>query len=186
MARFFIVSINYEPEPTGFAPKATALAEHLARQAHDVHVFTGFPFAPNWRRRDEDRGRFFSTRRTGNLTVHRVTHFIPRRPSSAVERILMEGSFSVSACAAMIVELLGRSGRPDAILYIGAQPTLAMLARFVSSLAGCPYFVNITDLAVRAALDVGILPNRLSRLLEVFEFAAYRKAVGAGVLCQSF
>jgi len=98
----------------------------------------------------------------------------------------MEGSFSVSALVAIVVELVGRAGRPDAALYIGAKAVLAMLARIVSSWTGRPYFVNITDLAVRAALDVGILPNRLSRLLEVFEFAAYRKAVGAGVLCQSF
>jgi colanic acid biosynthesis glycosyl transferase WcaI len=186
LARFFILTINYAPEPTGFAPKATALAEHLARREHDVHVFTGFPFAPDWRRRDEDRGRLFSARRIGTLTVHRLTHFIPRRPSSALQRIFMEGSFSVAAFAAIVVELLGGSGRPDAILYIGAQPALAMLARIVSGLTGRPYFVNITDLAAHAALDVGIVGDRLSRLLESFEFAAYRKAAGAGVLCQSF
>jgi hypothetical protein len=46
LTHFFILSMNYAPEPTGFAPKATALSEHLARQAHDVHVFTEFPFAP--------------------------------------------------------------------------------------------------------------------------------------------
>ncbi len=39
------------PEPTGFAPHATALAEHLARTAgYDVTVVTGFPFAPRWKR----------------------------------------------------------------------------------------------------------------------------------------
>ena len=75
MARFFIVSVNYAPEPTGFAPKATAFAEHLARQGHEVLVFTGFPFAPDWSRRAEYRGRLFSRERAGNLTVHRVTHY---------------------------------------------------------------------------------------------------------------
>lgn len=186
MARFFIVSINYAPEPTGFAPKATALAEHLARQGHSVSVFTGFPFAPEWRRRAEDRGRFFSKERRSDVTVHRVTHYIARRPSSFLQRALMEGSFSAAAFVAILASLLKRNGRPDAVLYIGAQPAAAMLARIVSALAGCPYFVNVTDLAARAALDVGILGGRLSRILEAFELAAYRKAAGAGVLCRSF
>lgn len=183
MARFFIVSINYAPE---VAPKTTAYAEHLARQGHTVHVFTGFPFAPDWVRRKEYRGRLFSRERAGNLTVHRLTHFIPRRPSSVLQRIVMEGSFSVAAFVPMVAMIIAGTDRPDAVLYIGAQPALAMLARVVATLAGCPYFVNVTDLAARAALDVGIVGRRLSRVLEAFEFAAYRKAEGAFVLCRSF
>ena len=185
MARFFIVSINYAPEPSGFAPHATQIAEHLARRGHDVSVFTGFPFAPQWRRREEDRGRLFSKERDGHLTVHRVTHYIPRRPSSVWQRIAMEGSFSLTGFAVMVTTMLG-SGRPDAVLYIGAQPAAAMLARLVASLARCPYFVRITDLAAHAALDVGMVGGRLSRVLETFEFAAYRRAAGASVLCRSF
>lgn len=185
MARFFIVTINYAPEPSGFAPHATAFARYLAKQGHHVSVFTGFPFAPRWRRRDEDRGRLCATEREGNLTVHRVTHFIPRRPSSAVQRVAMEGSFSVAALAPILAAIL-KAGRPDAVVYIGAQPALAMLARVIAVLMRRPYFVRITDLAARAALDVGIVGGRLSRLLERFEVAAYRKAAGAMVLCRSF
>jgi putative colanic acid biosynthesis glycosyltransferase WcaI len=98
----------------------------------------------------------------------------------------MEGSFSAAAAIAMLVEMVKARGRPDAILYIGAQPSIAMVARAVSMLTGRPYFVNVTDLAAQAALDVGIVGGGLSRLLEVFEFAAYRKAAGASVLCRSF
>ena len=185
VARLFIVSINYAPEPTGFAPHAAALAGHLAQQGHEVSVFTGFPFAPEWHRRAGDRGRLFRIERAGKLTVYRLTHFIPRRPSSALQRALMEGSFSIVAFTAIIAAMI-RTGRPAALLYIGAQPTLAMLARIISSLARCPYFVNVNDLAARAALDVGIVGGPLYRLLEAFEFAAYRKAAGASVLCRSF
>ena len=186
MARFFILSINYAPEPTGFAPKAAALAQHLARQGHRVSVFTGFPFAPHWRRRAEDRGRLWARERAGTLTVYRLTHFIPRRPSALLQRLAMEGSFSVAALVAILPLLLRRRTRPDVVLYIGAQPALAMLARLVAGLARRPYFVNITDLAAQAALDVGITGRRMARLLERFEFAAYRKAAGAGVLTRSF
>ena len=87
---------------------------------------------------------------------------------------------------ATVAAMLGRAGRPDAVLYIGAQPAVAMLARVVAGLARCPYVVMITDLAARAALDVGMVGDRLSRLLERFEFAAYRASAGAIVLCAPF
>ena len=185
MARLFLLTINYAPEPSGFAPHATALAEHLAQNGHEVNVFTGFPFAPQWRRRPEDQGRLFARERSDRLTVHRLTHFIPRRPSSALQRILMEGSFSAAACLEMAAAIVS-FGRPDVVVYIGAQPALAMLARMAAALAGRPYVVRITDLAARAALDVQIVGTRLSKLLDRFEFAAYRKAAGAMVLCHSF
>ena len=185
MSRLFIISINYAPEPTGFAPHAAALAAYLAGRGHDVSVFTGFPFAPMWTRRAEDRGQLFRTETKDGATVYRLTHFIPRRPSSAVQRILMEGSFSVSALPAVLAAAM-RGGRPEALLYIGAQPALAMFTRLVSALFGRPYFVNVNDLAARAALDVGIVAGPLYRLLDAFEFTAYRGAAGASVLCRAF
>lgn len=186
MARLFIVTINFAPEPSGFAPHVTQIAKHLAVRGHDVSVFTGFPFAPSWRRRLEDRGRLFSREHDRNMTVHRLTHYIPRRPSSVLQRMAMEGSFSLAGFVAMMVAMLGTRGRPDAVLYIGAQPAAAMLARVVASVARCPYVVRITDLAAHVAADVGMVGERLSRMLETFEFAAYRKAAGASVLCRSF
>ena len=185
MARIFIATLNYAPEPTGFAPRVTALAEHLAGRGHDVHVFTGFAFTPEWRRRPEDRGRLCSTDARGGVTVHRATHFIPRRPSSAVQRIAMEGSFGLFHFTTMVWALL-RVGTPDVVIYHGAQPAIAMLARAVASLAGCPYVVNITDLAAQLGRDVGIVGRRLYPVLDAIEFSAYRGAAGANVLCPSF
>lgn len=185
MSRLFIISINYAPEPTGFAPHAAALAAYLAGRGHDVSVFTGFPFAPTWTRRAEDRGQLFKIETKDGATVYRLTHFIPRRASSALQRILMEGSFSISALPAVLAAAM-RGGRPDALLYMGAQPALAMFTRLVSALFGRPYFVNVNDLAARAALDVGIVAGPLYRLLDTFEFTAYRGAAGASVLCRAF
>jgi glycosyltransferase involved in cell wall biosynthesis len=185
VARLFIISLNYAPEPTGFAPHAAALAAHLSARGHEVSVFTGFPFAPEWRRRPGDRGCLFRTEHTDGVTVHRLTHFIPRRPSSASQRVLMEGTLSLAGFLAIIAAAI-RRGRPDALLYIGAQPALAMTARILSRLFRRPYFVNVNDLAARAALDVGIAGGPLYRVLDAFEFAAYRHAAGATVLCRAF
>ena len=181
----FIISINYAPEPTGFAPHAAALAAHLAGRGHEVSVFTGFPFAPTWRRRAEDRGQLFRVEQKDGATVYRLTHFIPRVPSSALQRILMEGTFSLSALTATLAAAI-RAGRPDALLYIGAQPALAMITRLIAALFRRPYFVNVNDLAARAALDVGIVAGPLYKVLDTFEFAAYRGAAGASVLCRAF
>ena len=183
--RFFIISINYAPEPTGFAPHAAALAEYLAQRGHEVSVFTGFPFAPAWRRRASDRGRWFLKERTNRLTVQRLTHFIPRQPSSVPQRLVMEGSFALAGMVAMAATMAAQ-GRPDAILYIGAQPAVAMAARIIAGFAGRPYVVNVNDLAASAARDVGMVGGHLHQLLEAFEFAAYRGATAASVLSRSF
>jgi len=182
-----VLSINYWPEPTGFAPHATALAEHMVRAGHDVTVVTGFPFAPRWRRWPEYRRDFVRRETVNGVRLLRVTHFIPRRAGSAWQRIAMEASFVASAAARLLFEAFDRRARLDAILYIGAQPAIAMLARTVAAATRVPYFVNVNDLAAQAASDVGIIRSGWKRLaLERFEFAAYRAAAGASVLCRSF
>ena len=96
----------------------------------------------------------------------------------------MEASFSAAVFTAMAAAMLGPGGRPDAVLYIGAQPAVAMMARIVAALARRPYFVNVNDLAAHAALDVGIVGSRLHKALEAFEFAAYAERRGHRALPQ--
>ena len=73
------------------------------------------------------------------------------------------------------------------VLDVGAQPTIAWLARLAASLQRVPYIVSITDLAAQAARDVGITTEgRLSDALERIEYGAYRQAQAAIVLCEAF
>jgi colanic acid biosynthesis glycosyl transferase WcaI len=103
------------------------------------------------------------------------------------QRVAMEASFCVSALLMLSPQLLNPRTRPDALLYIGAQPALAMLARWIAAFTGVPYFVNINDLAAQAAADVGIVRTGwIQRVLERVEFAAYLPSAGASVLCRSF
>jgi colanic acid biosynthesis glycosyl transferase WcaI len=182
--RILVLSINYAPEPTGFAPHVTALCEHLAENNHAVSVLTGFPFAPYWRRWPE-YGRGFITRtRIRGVDVSRVAHFIPRHPGRALQRVLMEATFCGMAALALFPWI---GSRWDIILYVGAQPSLAMLARGLSALWRIPYALAINDLAAQAAIDVGIVrASWILRVLASFEYAAYRKADGAIVLCDAF
>jgi glycosyltransferase involved in cell wall biosynthesis len=178
-----VVSINYSPEPTGFAPHVTAFCEHMAAVGHRVTVFTGFPFAPNWARWPEYGGKFIKLEYRSGVRVVRQTHFIPRSARRMMQRILMEGTF----CLTGILSLVRFRPRADVVIYVGAQPSLAMFARLVAGLKGVPYGVMINDLAAGAASDVGIVKSSfLQWCLHTFENASYRGAAGAMVLGQGF
>ena len=147
-------------------------------------VFTGFPFAPYWSRWKEYRGNFILHERIKKVEVVRVTHFIPRRAGHIIQRLLMEGSFCLIVAGILLTHL---RSRPDVIVYVGAQPSIAMLARLTAKWKRLPYLVSINDLAAQAAGDVGIVKSgMLHEILSAFEFAAYRQASGAMVLCSSF
>ena len=182
--RILVFTINYTPEATGFAPHVAGACEYLASRGHAVTVITGFPFAPRWKRFEAYRGRFIAKARINGVTVWRVTHFIPRRAASVLQRLLMEASFCLTSLFLVPVWVRARF---DLIWYVGAQPSIAMLARFTAAILRVPYVVNIQDLATDAARDVGIVRRRfLLRWLRRFEFAAYRKAAAAMVLSRSF
>jgi colanic acid biosynthesis glycosyl transferase WcaI len=181
--RLLVVSVNYAPEMTGFARHVSRLSEYFVRKGDEVTVVTAFPFAPRWKRWPEYDGMWVRRERTAGVDVIRVTHFVPRRPSSTWQRLLMEVTF----CAAAAWQLFRLHRRFDAILYVGAQPAVAMLTRIASALGRIPYIVWINDLAAEAARDVGIIRSRvLVRLFRWFEYSAYSKAAGAIVLCEAF
>ena len=182
--RVLIATINYLPEQTGFGPHIAALAEFLASRGHAVTVLTGFPFSPHWRRWPEFRGRLLSHEELRGVEVIRSTHYVPKRPGRLLARAWMEGSFCL---AAGMSSLRSRQRSWNVVLYCGAQPSVAMLARIFAGWKRIPYVVSIQDLATQAASDVGLVrPGPLARLLERFEYAAYRRAEGAFVLCDAF
>jgi colanic acid biosynthesis glycosyl transferase WcaI len=179
-----VLSINYAPEPTGFAPHVTDLCEYLAGRQHDVTVITGFPFAPYWRRYNGCSGKLVTFETVNGVKVVRLTHFIPRKPSSTLQRIFMEGTFCL--VVGLILIRLVRS-QWDVVLYVGAQPSIAMLARIIGNIKKIPYVVAINDLAAQAAGEAGIVrAGLLKRILAKFEYSAYSKASGAMVLCEGF
>jgi glycosyltransferase involved in cell wall biosynthesis len=182
--KVLVLSINYAPEMTGFAPHITALNDFLAKRGHAVSVYTGFPFAPYWSRFPDFKGKLFSKERLNGVDVVRVTHFIPRRPRSLWQRIAMESSFCLSV---LLTGVLWSARDFDVILYVGAQPSIAGLARIAAACNRIPYVVKITDLAAQVAEDVGIIgPGRLKNTLRRLEYWAYMRASGAIVICEGF
>lgn len=182
--KILLLSINYSPEPTGFAPHVAAASAYFVLQGHTVTVLTGFPFAPYWKRWAPYRRKFIARETIDGAQVIRLTHFIPRRAGQMIQRLLMEGSFCLLAG---LVSVLYLNSPCDVIVYVGAQPSIAMLAKLLGWLSGVPYVVNINDLAAQAAADVEMVKlSWLQKILDRFEFSAYRGASGAMVLCESF
>ena len=92
-----VLSINYSPEPTGFAPHVAAASKYFVRQGHKVTVITGFPFAPYWKRWPDYRNKFIARETIDGVKVVRLTHFIPRRAGQMIQRLFLESSFCLLA-----------------------------------------------------------------------------------------
>jgi colanic acid biosynthesis glycosyl transferase WcaI len=182
--RLLVLSLNYAPEQTGFSQHVAGLARHMVSKGHQVDVWTGFPFAPTWRRWPEYRGRLVSREDDSGVRVTRLTHYIPRQPRQAVRRMFMEASFSLALLATWV---LSGGRRWDVVMYIGAQPSVSWVARIIAAWHRIPYTVGINDLASAAASDVGVVRSSTwVKFLEKVEYAGYLPAAGATVLCEGF
>lgn len=182
--KILVLTINYAPETSGFSPHVAAACEHFARQGHQVRVVTGFPFAPFWKRWPGYEHRWVDRSVLNGVELVRIRHFVPSKPGHVFSRLWMEGSY----CLMLIPFIFAWLLEPwDVVFYVGAQPSIAMVARIVSFLYRVPYAININDLAAEAAENVGIVKGKwLLRFFARFEFCAYRRAGGAMVLADSF
>ncbi len=145
--RVLLTGINYAPEESGNAPYTTGLAEYLVEQDHEVHVLTGQPHYPSWR-----KATSAPPETDGNLNgvfAHRRRHYVPETQSS-LKRAFYEASFLGSGA------LLGGLPKPDVI--VGIIPSLS--GGFISRLAfrrfGVPYGLLFQDLMGRAAGQSGV------------------------------
>ena len=111
-----------------------------------------------------------------------MRHFIPRRASSLVQRLLHDFSFTGAALVAGLA-----TGRCDVIYCSCPPPALALAGYFLSRIKNVPYVIKLTDLASDAALATGILQEgflvRCARAVETF---VYRHAEAVVCLCEGF
>ena len=180
--RILVLGPNYAPERTAVAPFTTGLCEHLLAQGHDVQVITAFPYYPEWRVWEGYRGRFWQRELVNQVPLLRVWHFVPNRPSSLLQRLVFDLSFTVSFfCAGLF------TGSCDVIYCVCPPPTLALSAYGLGKLKRARYVIKLTDLASDAALSTGILKAGLTvRIARAVEGLIYRKAAGIVCLCQGF
>ena len=169
--RVIVWGINYAPEITGIAPHNVALCEFLQRRGHDVEMVTTFSYYPAWRKRAEDRRRFFRTDRINGVPVHRCWHFVPWRVS-AWKRIVHEATFVLTST--MRILLLRR---PDVYVVVSPPLLLGAAGWLVATLKRAPFIFHVQDLQPDAAVGLGMLRTGLfTRALYWLEAFAYKHA----------
>ncbi|WP_068772640.1 WcaI family glycosyltransferase [Termitidicoccus mucosus] len=167
-----IWGINYEPEPTGIGPFNTDLCAWLASRGHEVTMLTSFPYYPWWRKRPEDRGKFFETsRRADGVTVRRCWHYVPGKPST-LKRLVHELSFVfTSTLRALFLP------RPDVFVVVSPPLFLGLGAFVAGLLLRRPFVFHVQDLQPDAALGLGMIkPGPAVRALHALEKWSYRRA----------
>jgi colanic acid biosynthesis glycosyl transferase WcaI len=179
--RILIYSYNYHPEPIGIAPLMTELAEGLVARGHDVRVVTGMPNYPQRRIYDGYRGKLYSTEQLNGVTVQRS--YVWARPKPGLmARILLDGSFVVTSIFQAI-----RGWKPDVILLTVPPLPVCVPAAIMGWLYSCPIVLNLQDILPEAAVQVGLLSNRLAiRVFEALERFAYRSATAISVITDGF
>jgi colanic acid biosynthesis glycosyl transferase WcaI len=180
--RVLVIGINYRPERTSVGPFTTGLCEHLVAQGHEVTVVTAFPYYPEWRVWDAYRGSYYHREIANDVTIHRVAHYVPRRPSSLIQRLTYDISFTVNSFIAALF-----AGKCDLIYCSCPPPTVAFAAYLLGKIKRVPYAIKLTDLASDAALATGIMKPGLGiRMARAFEVFTYRRALAVICLCRGF
>ncbi len=163
--RFGIFSYNFHPEPTGIPAYNTGMARWLAGHGWEVVMHTGIPHYPWWRIHPDYAGRDFHRGRANEVLdgveVRRVPHYIPSMPVTGGKRIRLDASWILSTC----LDCLRIRKRPDAIVMIAPPFLGGLLGVLLGVLWRCPVLYHVQDLQIDAALDLGMLPPRLGRVM---------------------
>ena len=175
--RIEVLGLNYAPEPTGIAPYTTGIARFLADAGHDVHVVTGFPHYPEWKRTGPSRRRM--DERDGDIRVTRVWHPVPQRPTGAA-RVGMEAAFAASAATVRL------GAPPDVVVAVSPALLTVGAALRRASASGAAVGVVVQDLYGRALAETGLMGGRAAAASATLESGLLRRADGVVAIHDSF
>jgi colanic acid biosynthesis glycosyl transferase WcaI len=157
--KLLILGLNYAPEPVGIGPFTAGLAESMAARGHDVTVVAGQPYYPQWRPFPQCAAHS-EARVENGVSVIRVPHFIPEKPSFALR---LRHYLSFSRAARTPLTTAARQA-PDLVLAIAPALFAVPVARRAARLARAPLWVHLQDFEAEAMFATGLLGR--SRLAE--------------------
>lgn len=179
--RILIYSYNYHPEPIGIAPLMTELAEGLAKRGHEVRVVTAMPNYPERRIYKDYRGKLYTQERRNGVLVQRCYVWIRPNPG-LVKRALLDGSFVLLSFMQAL-----NGWRPDVIVYTSPALAASVPAALLKLIYRCPTILNLQDILPEAAVQTGLLTNRLAiNVFETLEKFAYKSATQISVIAEGF
>ena len=171
-----IIGLNYAPEPVGIGPYTAGMAQFLAAAGHTVTVVSGKAYYPRWELHVDHRRRGVLRSLESGVTVLRVPHYVPARPSGA-KRLLHHASYLLRAIVPALTA--ARAQRSDVVICIAPSLISVVAARLVAWHMGAKLWLHIQDFEVEAAFATGLLRDggtlaRLARGFEQWSFAATR------------
>lgn len=164
--------VYYFPPEIGSGPHLPyELGESLVRRGHEVTVVAGFPhyhvpvMPPQYRR------RFLFAEEMGGMKVLRINVPSPYTRSKVVRGLAQQIAPWMLAMRAWGVE------KPDLVFAMTPPLVMGLAACRVARHFEVPCVVNVQDLFPQAAVDLGLMHNRmLIRFFETLERRLYRKA----------
>jgi colanic acid biosynthesis glycosyl transferase WcaI len=172
-----VLGINFHPEPIGISVYTTGMCEYLKDAGHDITVFTGFPYYPQWEIKKQYRKKLFLSENYQGIKIKRSYLYVPKKVTTKT-RILHECSFVISSFFNLLF-----SKSTETIIVISPPLLLGISAWIISKLKNIPFVFHIQDLQPDAAVKLGMLKkNKRVKLLYRIEKFIYKKATLVSVI----
>lgn len=177
--KILVASINFAPDHSGIALYSTDLPVFFAEKGHQVTMVTGFPYYPEWRKREKDRGKLFAKEEYKGVRVLRGYLYVPSRVTT-LRRILHELSFNFFAFLNFL-----RAGRHNTIVILSPPLLLGLVGVVFKYLWKAQLVFHIQDLQPDAALSLGMVkPGLMTRTLLSIERLVYRHSDWVATITQ--
>jgi colanic acid biosynthesis glycosyl transferase WcaI len=163
-----IYSYNYSPELVGIAVYNAGMADWFKKKLQwNVEVYTGLPHYPGWEipLSWDGKGEI-----SHGVRVHRVKHYIPRKPITGIKRMAFDFSWLFHTMWASF----GVKRRPQVICMIAPPFLNGLLGIFLSWHWRVPIIYHVQDLQIDAARDLNMLPHWLIKPMHLIEAFIFR------------
>jgi glycosyltransferase involved in cell wall biosynthesis len=169
--RVLFLTPYFPPEIGAPQSRIYELALRLHKKGHRVSVLTTFPNYPSGIVPKEWRGRLFWKGQLAGVSVYRTWSY-PAPNIGFLRRILNQVSFAVSSCIAGF--FLPRTD----VIIVESPPLLDGLAgAFLSAYMRAPFILNVADLWVDAAVQMGaVRSGPLIKFCKFLESYSYHRA----------
>jgi colanic acid biosynthesis glycosyl transferase WcaI len=146
-----IVPDKYLPDQCGGGAIYTDMCRGLAARGYDVTVRCPYPFYPEWTDKSGRNGLRVERFDDQGVRVERYGMFIPPRPRSVWQRMLLDVTFFASLCRS-----LRDGGRFDATIAFCPHTGGVAFAALHKFLHGVPLCLSVMDLPADAATATGM------------------------------
>lgn len=166
-----VLGINFHPELIGISVYTTEMCQYLRSKGHDVSVFTGFPYYPDWKKQPVHRRKLYMKEQFDGIRIKRSYLYVPEKVST-LSRILHELSFMCSSFINLFFSV-----KPDILITVSPPLGLGLVAFVISRIKRIPFLFHVQDLQPDAAAELSMLrPGFILNVLYAMESFIYSKA----------